>query len=90
MSLPAQQICSTEFDRLFFRLPRSAQRELEVRIDFLGSHLRDFRHQRLQGIPAFKLRVGDFRVIYSFDLAAEILELITLGHRREIYRGLEI
>lgn len=89
MSLPAQQICSTEFDQLFFRLPRSVQRELEARIDFLGANLRDFRHQRLQGIPAFKLRVGDYRVIYSFDAAAEILELITLGHRREIYRSLE-
>ena len=88
MPLPAQQVFSTEFDRLFFRLPLRTQLELQVRIDFLGAHLRDFRHQRLQGVPAFKLRVGDYRVIDAFSPDTNILQLITLGHRREVYRDI--
>jgi len=88
MPLPAQQVCSAEFDRRFFSLPRNTQRKLEARIDFLGTHLRNFRHQRLQGVPAFKLRVGDYRVIYRFDVDANRLELVSLDHRSKAYRAL--
>ena len=86
MPPPAQQVFSTEFDRLFFRLPVRMQEELQACIDFPGDHLRDFRHQRLQGIPAFKLRVRDYSVIYAFSSDTGGLQLITLGHRREVHR----
>jgi mRNA-degrading endonuclease RelE of RelBE toxin-antitoxin system len=48
--------------------------------------LADYSHHRLQGRPECRLRVGDYRVIYEFNLARNELYLITLGHRREIYR----
>ena len=86
--LPAQQIFSTEFDDCFFRLPKSVQRQIERRVDLLGANLKTFSHQRLQGVAAFKLRVGDYRVIYTFDPSAKTLNLITLGHRREVYRSI--
>jgi len=42
----------------------------------------------LQGTDAFRLRVGDYRVIYDFDLKEQRLDLLFVGHRREIYRDL--
>jgi mRNA interferase RelE/StbE len=33
----------------------------------------------------FKLRVGDYRVIYSFDLELQQIMIHKIGHRREIY-----
>ena len=48
--------------------------------------LEQFPHVRLQGRREFRLRVGDYRVIYEFDPARNELFLITLGHRREVYR----
>ena len=39
-----------------------------------------------QGRSEFRLRVGDYRVIYEFDLGHNELSLATLGHRREVYR----
>lgn len=33
----------------------------------------------------FKLRVGDYRVIYSFDIEAQRIIIHKLGHRRDIY-----
>jgi mRNA-degrading endonuclease RelE of RelBE toxin-antitoxin system len=32
--------------------------------------------------------VGDYRVIYDFDLMKQRLDLLFVGHRREIYKGL--
>ena len=86
--LPAQQIFSAEFDARFFRLPKNVRQQIERRVDFLGLCLKNFPHQRLQGVAAFKLRVGDYRVIYAFDPSAKTLTLITLGHRREVYRDI--
>ena len=34
----------------------------------------------------FRLRVGDYRIIYTFDVRRNELSLVTLGHRREVYR----
>ncbi|NJO26532.1 MAG: type II toxin-antitoxin system RelE/ParE family toxin [Richelia sp. SL_2_1] len=33
----------------------------------------------------FKLRVGDYRVIYSFDAETQIMTIHKAGHRRDVY-----
>ena len=33
----------------------------------------------------FKLRIGDYRVIYSFDTEAQLITIHKVGHRRDIY-----
>jgi mRNA-degrading endonuclease RelE of RelBE toxin-antitoxin system len=53
-----------------------------------GASLPGRAHHRLQGTDAFRLRVGDYRVIYDFDLKKQRLDLLFVGHRREIYKGL--
>ncbi len=40
----------------------------------------------MTGCAEYRLRVGDYRVIYDFDAETDIIYLITLGHRREVYR----
>lgn len=34
----------------------------------------------------FKLRVGDYRVIYSISQSEDIITIHLIGHRRDIYR----
>ena len=33
----------------------------------------------------YKLRVGDYRVIYELDAENQLIIIIRVGHRREIY-----
>jgi mRNA interferase RelE/StbE len=82
----ATQICSPKFDLRFFALPEGIKTRIQNRIDELGLNLSKFSHQRLQGVDAFKLRIGDYRVIYDFDLKRNELFLITVGNRRDIYK----
>jgi mRNA interferase RelE/StbE len=82
----ATEIYSREFDAIFFRLPARLQDRIEAKIRELGRQLESFRHERLQGRPEFRLRVGDYRVIYEFDVRRNELYLVTMGHRREVYR----
>ena len=78
---------SRDFDSDFFKLPTDIQARLEVKIDRLGLMLDKFSHTRLTGTDSYRLRVGDYRVIYDFDLSKGILYLLSVGHRREVYRN---
>ena len=82
----ALQIWSPAFCRQFDRLPSGIQADITRKVDELGKRLATWPHDRLQGRSEFKLRVGDYRVLYDFDLAAGKLYLLLVGNRREIYQ----
>jgi mRNA interferase RelE/StbE len=52
----------------------------------MGTRLDDFPHRRLQGRSEFKLRIGDYRVLYEFDATQGRIYLHYVGHRRDIYK----
>ena len=83
----ATEIYTREFDTRLQALSRQWQARIEAHIRDLGRRLERFPHQRLQGRAEFRIRVGDYRVIYRFDVERNELLLITLGHRREVYRA---
>jgi mRNA interferase RelE/StbE len=79
---------STEAEAAIGRLDkRSAQRMLD-RIKWLCQHVDDVEHVALSGHlrRAFKLRVGDYRVIYELNRRANVLTVRDIGHRSEVYR----
>jgi mRNA interferase RelE/StbE len=39
----------------------------------------------LRGRPGFRVRVGDYRIIYTIADDVLLVVVITLGHRREVY-----
>jgi mRNA interferase RelE/StbE len=82
----ALQIYSRDFDADFFKLPTAIQTRIESSIDRLGMTLDSHSHHRMQGVNAYRVRVGDYRVIYDFDRARGVLHLLSVGHRREVYR----
>jgi mRNA interferase RelE/StbE len=40
----------------------------------------------LNGVDAFRLRVGDYRVIYTKLNDKMIINVIKIGHRKEVYK----
>jgi mRNA interferase RelE/StbE len=42
--------------------------------------------RKLHGADGFRLRVGDYRIIYLINDATRIVEVIAVAHRREVYR----
>jgi mRNA interferase RelE/StbE len=86
MNGAATQIAAREFDRDFLQLPLAIQGNVQRKIDAMGLRLDTYPHYRMTGSDKFRLRVGDYRVIYRVDVAQEEIYLIAIGHRREIYR----
>lgn len=40
----------------------------------------------LKGRPGFRVRVGDYRIIYVIEDDVLLVVVVALGHRRDIYR----
>lgn len=82
----AVQVCYSSFDDVFLRLPPDVRQRIEAAIDDMGSRLGSFPHYRMTGGNRYRLRAGDYRVVYTFDLRRNEIHLLAVGHRREIYR----
>ena len=83
----ATQVFAAEFDRDFLKLPSRVQERIEGKLYAVGLRLRTWPHQRLKGSDAYKLRVGNYRIIYLMNNEKNELNLVAIGHRREIYRN---
>lgn len=82
----ALQIWSQTFSKAFDSLPTSVRDTVQRKVDEMGTRLGSFSHQRLQGRSEFKLRAGDFRVLYEFDVQQGRIYLHYVGNRRDIYK----
>jgi mRNA interferase RelE/StbE len=70
------------------RLDRTVQTRILAKINWLEENFDQIPLQPLtsQFANSFKLRVGDYRVLYEFDEASKVITIIQVGHRRDIYK----
>lgn len=70
------------------RLDKPIGRRIAKRINWLAENLDDIRPEPLTGTLSglYKLRVGDYRIIYEILHREQIVVIHEIGHRREIYR----
>jgi len=79
------------------QLKRSAEKELEklpatVHNRVVQALLRLEQEPRPHGVTkleareGYRLRVGDYRIIYLLDDTAKLVEVIAIRHRRKVYR----
>ena len=62
---------------------------LKRRILSLAENPRPEGMEKLTGREnRYRLRVGDYRIVYSIADEALIVMVIRIGHRREVYRGM--
>lgn len=52
----------------------------------LGDEPKPHGSRKLSGREGWRIRVGDYRVIYEIDDAAEEVTVLDVGHRRDVYR----
>lgn len=69
------------------RLDRQVGRRIVRRIRWLAANLDDIQPEALSGDLAgfYKLRVGDYRVVYEVLHSERVIIIHLVGHRREIY-----
>ena len=77
--------------RALRQLGTEARESVAAVIDDLTADPRPSGASALKGHrPYLRVRVGDYRVIYAVDDAAQVTRVAAIGHRREVYRNLDL
>lgn len=58
---------------------------IEAAILLLAEDPRPPASRRLAGSPAYRVRIGDYRIIYEVRDDVLVVVIVTLGHRRDVY-----
>ncbi len=69
------------------RIQKKDLRRIVARIRALGDEPRPHGAEKLSAKERFRIRQGDYRVVYFIDDAARTVEIFKIGQRREICRG---
>lgn len=67
-------------------LPREVHEKIIKRLLTLKANPRPPGAKKLGRGEGFRIRVGDYRVLYTIDDSKQRIEVIAVGHRREVYR----
>jgi mRNA interferase RelE/StbE len=84
---PYQVSFSPEAVRDLKKLDRSVGKLILSELEWLAAHVDKVKHRPLKHDlkGKFKLRVGDWRVVYELHPKLSTLDVLFIGHRREVY-----
>lgn len=68
-------------------LPRADVERILTRMQALREDPRPPGCEKLGGSELYRVRQGAYRVVCAVHDAAVVVEVVRVGHRREIYRG---
>lgn len=71
------------------RLARELLPRILARMQGLADNPRPLGVERIQGTQGgHRVRVGDYRILYTIDDAQQVVTIARVRHRRDVYRGL--
>ncbi|HLD22872.1 MAG TPA: type II toxin-antitoxin system RelE/ParE family toxin [Sulfuricurvum sp.] len=69
-------------------LPSIVLKRVVSHIQELGSNPRPIGCKKLSGDEKYRLRVGDYRILYEIEDAIVTVYVVKVAHRKEVYRML--
>ena len=75
--------------RSLAKLPKVVQERIARKVDSLADNPRPHGSTKLQASKnLYRIRAGDYRIIYEVKDDVLLILVIRIGHRREVYRNL--
>ncbi len=68
------------------RIPKKDLRRIVERIHSLGEEPRLQGSEKLSAQERFRIRQGDYRIVFAIDDREKTVKIVKIGHRREVYR----
>lgn len=70
-------------------VPKGQRQRIAAKIDALADDPRPAGCVKLAGgADLWRIRIGNYRVVYTIDGQRLIVQVVRVAHRREVYRGL--
>lgn len=67
-------------------IPTKDRRKIITKIEAFADEPRPRGCEKLSGQEHYRVRHGDYRVVYGIDDAAQTVLVVKVGHRRDVYR----
>lgn len=67
-------------------LPAKDRSRIAAKIEGLTNNPRPPGSEKLSGEEKYRLRQGDYRILYSIQAVSTTVTIVKIGHRREVYR----
>jgi mRNA interferase RelE/StbE len=67
-------------------VPRKELQRIVKKVAALATNPRPNGCEKLSGAERYRLRQGDYRIIYAIDDSARNVIVVKIGHRRDVYR----
>lgn len=82
---------SIEFSKKYVKdlekIPKIYRENITEKVAALSSDPRPDGCKKLRGqMPLYRLRCGDYRIVYAINDNVLLILVLEVGHRREIYR----
>ncbi len=72
--------------KTLLRLPEKTHDAIIEKLLTLKENPRPSGVKKLQGRESWRVRVGDYRILYTIDDAEKIVAVFAIDHRRDVYR----
>jgi mRNA interferase RelE/StbE len=59
---------------------------IKAAIGALANNPRPYGYKKLKGEEAYRIRVGDYRVIYEIEDEIILVTIVSVGHRKNVYK----
>jgi mRNA interferase RelE/StbE len=67
--------------------PKKDRKRLAATIKGLAASPRPPGSEKLSGEEKYRIRQGDYRILYLIEDASSTVTIVKIGHRREVYRN---
>jgi mRNA interferase RelE/StbE len=70
------------------KIQKPAVKKIGTAIDSLSENPRPVGNKKLKGTQEglYRIRIGDYRVIYAIEDKIQVVDIRQIGHRKDIYR----
>jgi len=70
------------------KLPKRDLKKVLAKIGALSENPRPHDSVKLSGEEKYRIRCGDYRIVYTIEDQVLVIYIVKVGHRREVYREL--
>lgn len=81
-----QVLLSERAQKQINALPQTIGDRITEKIYALKENPRPQGAKKLAGGEGYRIRVGDYRIVYDIQDAVRIVTIVKVGHRKDIYR----
>jgi mRNA interferase RelE/StbE len=85
--VPYRLLITKQVEKQLNALPQQVVGRMEQHIEALHADPRPYGVKKLKGYTdTYRVRVGNYRIIYSIDDRTQTVTLLTIDNRKDVYR----